>query len=177
MDYPNSQVHLLTEHNVSWIMCMIRIICVLWDSWSHKLNAANSNTRAHTCWDSSSKMWEFSWGRGEHSPLVTMRGYLVLRSTEILSLESAGCLLLCCFLAESVVCFHHLGMQAWKGEQRKSRKAADIGQNNSFSSRGARKIMLSNGSNSKLALSCNWSRSSNKRPCDRECSKCEIWEC
>ena len=71
-----------------------------WDSWSHKLNAANSNTRAHARWGSSSEMWELGQGRGEHSPHVMLGGYLVLRSTETLSLESAGCPLLCCFLVE-----------------------------------------------------------------------------
>lgn len=183
MDYPNShglskqpQIHLLTEHTVRIVMCMIATVCTPWDSCSRELHAAKSNTSAHRRWDSSSRRWELKRGRGKHSPCVILWGYLVLRSTETLSSESAGCPLLCCFLVEWVVCFHHLGMQAWKGEQRDSRKAADIGQNSPSSSRETRKTMLSNGCNSELASSYSWSRSSNKRPWGRDHSKDEIWE-
>lgn len=49
--------------------------------------------------------------------------YLELRSTETPSWESAGCPLLCCFLEEWVVCFHHLGMQAWERRAEGFRKA------------------------------------------------------
>lgn len=51
------------------------------------------------------------------------------------------------------------------------RKAADIGQNKLSSSKEDRKVMLAKGCKSELVSNYYWSRSSKKRPCEREPSK------